>query len=562
MSKITWLHLSDWHHGREDFDREVVLDALLRDIQERNQIAPELSTIDFIAFSGDIAWSGKSQEYEGVEKHFFEPILENAGLAKDGLKRLFVVPGNHDIDRDQLKSVPSEIITSLVNRESVNEFLKPHWKRDALLSPFAAYSKFASKCSGTDTEKICSDPAYYCVSRIEIGGKTIGIIGLNSAWLTSRTLDSKNQINDYGYLIMGERQVYAALEDIKKLGNTDLNIAIMHHPFHWLTDFDRDLVEERLYRKCHLILHGHEHRPRVNIQRSTLGDVVIVPAGASYDRRRALDSRYTNAYNLVQLDFDKQQGTVYLRRWSDQQGQWVADTELWQEGRFSFSMPKSKDWLNAETREARQGLISKFTPYLRRRFCNKMEVAIRHYSEVHGEIELVKQKIDFKYELAAGRRDTFKLHTYVNSRVAKLVSLGKLTVKPYELTSFKVNGEDVTPVNEPDGNILCNVELDEKEVTIVYGFTSFEMPDGVYRLQLGRFTKYFKLSFQKDKNLEYGSAPMGGFPPLEPAPHPIFDIEEIVTSDLCYPHQGYLFQWYSPINDVSSDEDSTTQIVK
>jgi hypothetical protein len=65
------------------------------------------------------------------------------------------------------------------------------------------------------------------------------------------------------------------------------------------------------------VLRGHEHQPQVSVVHGTGGDCVIIPAGASYERRTAKDPRYTNAYNLVHLDFETGQGVVYLRRWSD-----------------------------------------------------------------------------------------------------------------------------------------------------------------------------------------------------------------------------------------------------
>lgn len=546
MSGIVWLHVSDWHQSTEQFDRKVVFDALIADIRARVNIAPELARVDLIFFSGDIAWSGKEPEYDDAREQFFKPLLESTGRAKDDWTRLFVVPGNHDLDRDAIKRVPNELVTGLCSREGINDALGG-WKRLALLSPFSAYSTFAALCGGEASEKICVDPAYYCVSRIKVRDKYIAIICLNSAWASGRKFDSANAVNDYGHLIMGERQVYCAIEDVRKIGTSDVTVAIMHHPFTWLIEHDRDLVEERLFRHCHFILHGHEHRPRVNVHRSTLGDVVTIPAGASYDRRRSPDPRYTNAYNFVHLDFDKNRGTTYLRRWSEQQGKWIADNDLWDEGRFSFSMPKSSDWLSREAREARTGLLSKFERNLRRRFCNSLEVSIRHTLEAHSGTNLIKQQMDFKYEFGPGPSEAFSVTTFVNSRVAELVRKGLITIAPYTLRCFTINGDAQDPIATSHGDLLCNANLEEGPVSIVYSFTTFEMPDGVYRLQLGRFTKFVKVSFQKDKRLVYEFASMGGLAPMKPVRHSVFDTEEMKTPGLCYPHQGYLFQWYPPV---------------
>jgi hypothetical protein len=63
MPGLTWLHLSDWHQRGKDFHRELVRDALIEDIKKRREIHPDLEKLDFIVFSGDLAFSGKKEEY-------------------------------------------------------------------------------------------------------------------------------------------------------------------------------------------------------------------------------------------------------------------------------------------------------------------------------------------------------------------------------------------------------------------------------------------------------------------------------------------------------------------
>src|SRR5947207_3317276 len=101
METLTWLHLSDWHQGNKGrMDRRVVRDALIEDIQKRAKLCHErLSHLDFLIFSGDLAFKGSSEEYELAATEFLNPVLEAAGLGRD---RLFMVPGNHDVDRSRL----------------------------------------------------------------------------------------------------------------------------------------------------------------------------------------------------------------------------------------------------------------------------------------------------------------------------------------------------------------------------------------------------------------------------------------------------------------------------
>ena len=114
---------------------------------------------------------------------------------------------------------------------------------------------------------------------MKIGDKEIALLGLNSAWMCGR---NKAKIGDKGFVIVGEPQIHDILEEIS---DADLKIAVLHHPFDWLAEFDCNRIEARLRHGCDFILRGHQHKPMVEIVSGTSGDCVIIPAGASYNRR-------------------------------------------------------------------------------------------------------------------------------------------------------------------------------------------------------------------------------------------------------------------------------------
>jgi 3',5'-cyclic AMP phosphodiesterase CpdA len=91
---ITWLHISDFHiRGGDPYDRDVVLRALVKSVKffhERGHVP------DVIFATGDVAYAGKAEEYT-LATTFFDALLKAAGLDR---RSLFVLPGNHDVDRD------------------------------------------------------------------------------------------------------------------------------------------------------------------------------------------------------------------------------------------------------------------------------------------------------------------------------------------------------------------------------------------------------------------------------------------------------------------------------
>jgi predicted phosphodiesterase len=539
MSGLTWLHLSDWHQRGEDFDREIVRDALLADVENRRRISSDLGSVDLIIFTGDLTFSGKSEEFDAAYNYLLKPLFKSLGLTEaEGKDRLCIVPGNHDLDRSVLQTL--DLSASVRGPRDIHEILSTEGKRKALFSPFAAYRNFISK---QFAGSMGDEPEYSYVRKFDIDGRKVGIVGLNSAWYSGRTQSPSGEISDYGNLIVGEKQVYPALNSLR---DTDISIAVMHHPFPWLLDFDRDVVEERLCNQCHFVLHGHQHQPRVQISTTTLGEVVVIPGGATYDRRRSDDPRYTNAYNFTHVDFKTERGSTYLRRWSDQPGKWVEDSQLHRSGYFTFEIPKgTHDWSD-DRKAARQKVVSRFMPALTRRFCEEIDLSIKHHLEKHGEIELVRHEVRYQIRVAEGLPDRFGISTEADCQVVQLAEAGNTNVTPLVVHHFRVNGAACQPAQKTSNTVLYSLDLPNTNTHIDYKYTLYLRPDGVYLFNMTRFTHGFKLRFQRDSQLAYDFTPIGGFPQTVPQRNEMFEIDEMQVSDLCHPDQGYLIQWFRP----------------
>jgi predicted phosphodiesterase len=350
MSGLTWLHLSDWHQGGNEFDRQVVLSALLKDIRERAKISPNLENINFVIFSGDVAFGGKSDQYKAAKKQLFQPLMGACGLEPD---QLFIVPGNHDLDMDEFRFLPSDLQRPLTSEAEVQNWLTDGRGRSKLLEPFTTFADFVKNYTGQEL------PDYGNVRRWQIADKKIAALGLNSAWMCGRSKSADGKISDKGFVLVGEPQIHDILEEIS---DADIKIAVIHHPFDWLAEFDSNRIEFRLKQSCDFILRGHQHKPMVEITGGTSGDCVIVPAGASYDRRMAENPRYVNSYNFVHLDFNTGKGIVFLRRWSDPRNKWVEDNDSCAQGRFEFSLPEAAH--GTSTFPGIAGIKSKPTDYV------------------------------------------------------------------------------------------------------------------------------------------------------------------------------------------------------
>lgn len=270
-ASINWLHLSDWHQRGStlDHDRKVVLDALLRDIRERAQTVDAcLTELDFIVFSGDVAFFGRKEEYQVAQKHFFEPVLQAAGLSPD---RLFIVPGNHDLDRDIVtEMLPPALQQPFTSNEQVKTWLDNGRKQRRVLEPFEDFTRFVSTYTKQQT------PDFANVRQLKVCGKEIALLGINSAWMCGRNKETSGEVNDYGYILIGEPQIHDAL---KQIGDADLRLIVLHHPFDSLSEFDRNRVEERLQKSTDFILRGHQHVAQISVTKGTGGGLCDYSGG-------------------------------------------------------------------------------------------------------------------------------------------------------------------------------------------------------------------------------------------------------------------------------------------
>ena len=316
-SSITWLHLSDLHFRKSQaYDENIVLKALLHDLVEQ-QVRPDL-----IAVSGDIAFSGQPAEYD-LARRFFDDLLQTTGLNED---RLFLVPGNHDVDRSLISTGARAIGDSLSDRKSANALLSTPTDRKLVFARFKGYAAFVKAYLGKEWR--FDDSRYFYVQSLDLAGQWVALLGLNSAWLCGSDQDKASG------LLIGERQARAALEQAE---GANLKIALLHHPFDWLREFDQNDSAAMLTDGCDFILHGHLHQAAATQLTSPDGAATILACGACYETRE-----FPNMYNWVRLDPSAGTGTVYLRRYSDARGGfWAKDVLTYRnapDGTYTFSL--------------------------------------------------------------------------------------------------------------------------------------------------------------------------------------------------------------------------------
>jgi predicted phosphodiesterase len=306
MSKISWLHLSDMHiSANNSFDQNLIHDSLFRDLE--SQLDKFDIELNFIFFTGDVAYTASKEDYE-LAVIFFNNLCERFNFNKSNL---FIVPGNHDVNRYKVSKILDDNRRQLGAREEIKEVLENHKILDSYLSRFDNYSEFISALYGT-TFKMSHENYYFSEART-INGTEFGVIGLNSAWA------SYGGRHDCNNIYISEIQLSHAIEKVKQ---SPVKIVLLHHPLSWLYEEDKADIENLLYQNCHIILHGHLHRADFQIVNSIKGQQIIIPAGAIFTGRRI-----SNSYNITTLDSEKGTINIVPRRYYDGPRKFLKDIE-------------------------------------------------------------------------------------------------------------------------------------------------------------------------------------------------------------------------------------------
>lgn len=325
MKKITWLHISDLHiDASEDNDNSIVRDAFLNDIEER--LASGIS-FDFVVVTGDVANKGKGKDYL-IANDFFRKLLEKLALNDE---QLFVVPGNHDLDRSKIsKKNGGVFLNELVDEKDntrINDIIDSVFL-DSCKHKFAEYYKKISNDRYEVKNKLLGN--YY--KEIEVNGEKIGILGVNSAWLSQ----GKGNVENL-HMAVGEKQV-RELVNFNSLSKNSLNICIYHHPMSSWLEFDK--TKGLLKSKFDFLLCGHFHEPGNTID--AINSSVELQTGALYNSRE-----YHNGYSICEYypEISEDNVKLILRMYSDNGG--------------GFFAPDSMSYKNAENGEIRFTLKKK-----------------------------------------------------------------------------------------------------------------------------------------------------------------------------------------------------------
>jgi calcineurin-like phosphoesterase family protein len=324
-----FVHVSDIHFGQErdhvvhihdDVKKELITDAA--------EVITGLASgpAQGILVTGDIAFSGKAEQYEAAGK-WLDTLADGVGCP---IHRVQMIPGNHDLDRDKL-SIGASKLLDFIREGGAAEYEKVISNEHDRATLFARFEEYGRFCIGYNCG-LDEEAKYATNLRIEVGpDRWIRFVRLNSSLLCHG-----DERDDQPELVMGERQFVIPRHEGEE------NVVLAHHPLNWY----KDAVNVRRYvrSRARVFISGHEHDPKVSIDKVEEGcDVLMLAAGAAVPFKS--NDIYTYTYNIIEFDWDYSTNclvvTIHPRAWNPAKTCFEADDKRLggKEPRFILGSP-------------------------------------------------------------------------------------------------------------------------------------------------------------------------------------------------------------------------------
>lgn len=262
---FSWLHLTDLHFGLKDQDflwpnlRQPFFDDLAK-LYER------CGPWDAVLFTGDLVQSGKSEEYREMQAKFLDRLWQELYKLGSGGAKLVAVPGNHDLYRPRPEDDDAAADT-LLESGGFERIKAKFWDqstgsyRKVVSNAFAAYSEWWQQAPHRPPIlKSGILPGDFSATLETRGGRSIGVVGLNTAFLQLGNGDYK------GRLVWDARQLHGVCEggaDVWRQSQ-DACLLLRHHGPDWLTDEARQQGEAEIAPAGRFAAHlfGHQHETK------------------------------------------------------------------------------------------------------------------------------------------------------------------------------------------------------------------------------------------------------------------------------------------------------------
>lgn len=269
--KIVFLQLSDLHIENGTAIHMEKVRAVKKSL---SVFAPFEGAV--IAIAGDVAASGKYNEYKLAEKLIgsLSAMFKDEFHISEGNLKVLIVPGNHDVNNNKMAEFTREEVEAFYSARTVESKLEMQVEKSDEFFNFARhYLCFLPERLFVKRTLFFQDDNCDCKYRIEANL-------FNSAPFSSK--------RDNGIHYMPQN----VFHELSRSCVSDFCISIMHHAPEWFCPEHKNILNELIYSKSNLVLYGHEHYENSKEIKSNNSGAIIINGGGAWWKRDSLNSEY------------------------------------------------------------------------------------------------------------------------------------------------------------------------------------------------------------------------------------------------------------------------------
>lgn len=283
--KVAIIHLSDFHIVENERFSKVKIDEFMESLNILGDVDEYI-----IAFSGDLAYSGKINEYK-ASRYLFGQIIR--GLKQKNGNRfipLLLTPGNHDLCLPEGARVRSEI-QQRYDSDTIDEALPTEY------SYLDNYYQHSNANGRVPFDKML-ERRFYTYSDYKIQFNII-----NTAPFSTLAP------NDKELHYFPKEKLYL----LKKSEDANLCITIMHHNVEWFYWNCKSDLEKTIIDNSEILMTGHDHQEKIStVSINNSMDIWISASGEmNFDSCDKKDS-----FNIVLIDTEKNSFDGYVFEWN------------------------------------------------------------------------------------------------------------------------------------------------------------------------------------------------------------------------------------------------------
>lgn len=298
---ITDIHLeNDTDYNILEGRSEYIANAI------NKHIIDETNTLLILCITGDIAYSGKEEQYL-FASIFISDII--AGIKKrynDLFIQIVTVPGNHDCDFDREDSVIRESVLRDSNLDMLNGSIIK-----TCTTAEENYFNFVNDWDESIAPLVsASAESIFAINGLRYKGVSLKFHCLNTAWCSSKNEKPK--------------EMRIAIPEQEDKMENDIVITLMHHDESWMT---WDSVEEwKKYYKYYsdIVLVGHDH-----VSEIVLKDNYGAATNYFVKGNQLYNSHYPeqSGFNVLKIDLESNIERFFSYEWNGKLYENILDTK-------------------------------------------------------------------------------------------------------------------------------------------------------------------------------------------------------------------------------------------